>query len=187
MVYKPPPLKGGVHVVVLVVVDEKVPPAGVAVQAYELIVPSLSDALAVRDTVSTGIPAYTVDGDPVIEAQVGGVLVTEIALVQLPVALSSSITVRVIVYEPMVAGAVQVVVVPVVGDKDPPSLAHEYKAIVPSLSDPAPISATVPPAPTEESPDIEQEGGLLSEGITCIVLMQEPVAPSSSVTVREIV
>jgi len=172
-------------VVVLVVVDEKVPP--VAVQAYELIVPSLSDALAVRDTVSTGIPAYTVDGDPVIEAQVGGVLVTEIALVQLPVALSSSITVRVIIYEPAVAGAVQVVVVPVVGDKDPPLPIHEYETTVPSLSVPIPVSGTVPPTATEEAPDIEQVGGLLPGGVTCIVLVQLPVALSSSVTVRVIV
>jgi hypothetical protein len=119
---------------------------------------------------------------------VGGVLVTKIALVQLPVALSSSITVKVIVYVPVEAGAVQVVVVPVVGDKDPyPPAFQEYETTVPSLSVPVPVSGTVPPTATEEAPDIEQVGGLLVGRITCIVLVQLPVALSSSVTVRVIV
>ena len=63
----------------------------------------------------------------------------------------------------MEPGAVQVVVVPVVGDKDPPVVGNQkYETTVPSPSVPIPVSGTVPPIATEEAPDIEQVGALLA-------------------------
>ena len=63
----------------------------------------------------------------------------------------------------MVEGAVQVVVVPVVGDTVPPLVAIQglYETTVPSLSAPEPVSRTVLLIATEEAPDIEQVGALL--------------------------
>ena len=60
-------------------------------------------------------PPASIDTGPVMVEHVRGGAVAEMFVVHCPVKLPLSMTVRVITYEPMTRGAVQVVVVPVAG------------------------------------------------------------------------
>ena len=142
MLYGPLPPAGMFHVVILSDVAEKVPPE--AVQLYKVIDPSLSEAFAARFTYSVGAPAYTVDGAPVISEHTGGLLTTVTTLLHIPVAEPLSVTVRLIFWGPIVAGAVQIVVGPDVTDRDPADLDQRYETTVPSVSTPLPVNATFP-------------------------------------------
>ena len=155
-----------------------------------------------EDTVpssSVAVPVSVPDVSSVMEeapdmVTVGGwlatTLVTVTAWVSEPVAPSSSVTVRVKVTSVSEAtceavycrvAAFPVVIVMV----DVSSTLHEYEDTVPSSSVAVPVSVPDVSSVMEEAPDMVTVGGWLATTlVTVTAWVSEPVAPSSSVTVR---